>query len=83
MKREYRLTNSAARKLEQEELFQELKECFTEKNRREPSAEESRGLREAAEWIKGNSVPWRQFERGIMDETWAPEQGARAVFSEM
>jgi hypothetical protein len=82
MKREYRLTNSAAIKLEHEELFHELKECFAEKNHRGPSEEESKGLREAAEWIKGNLAQWRQFERGIEDETWKPAQGARAVFSD-
>jgi hypothetical protein len=81
MKREYRLTNSAARKLDQEQLFQELKECFSEKNRREPSEAESEGLREAAMWIKGNEANWRAFERGIEDETWNPADGARAIFS--
>ncbi len=79
-KREYRLTNSAAQKLEVEDLFQELCECFVEKNARQPTEEERMGLREAAEWVKGNLAAWRVFERGIEDDTWDPAEGARSIF---
>jgi hypothetical protein len=82
MKRQYRLTNSAARKLNQEQLLLELKDCFIEKNHREPSNEESNGMHEAAEWIKGNLAQSRVFERGIEDDTWNPAEGARSALSE-
>jgi hypothetical protein len=82
-KREYRLTNSAARNLPLEELFQELRDCFAEKSGHQPSEEEATGLREAAEWIKENQAGWRTFERGIEDETWDPVKGARAAFGEL
>jgi hypothetical protein len=80
-KREYRFTNSAAQKLPLEELLQELHDCFVERNGREPSDGEKIGLREAAEWIKGNNAPWRKFEQGIHDQTWDPTDGARSIFS--
>jgi hypothetical protein len=79
-KREYRLSNSKARNLSSERLVQELRECFAERTGREPSEEETKGLREAAEWIKGNSAGWQTFERGIQDETWDPAEGARSVY---
>jgi hypothetical protein len=80
-RKEYRLTNSAARKLQSEELFQELHNCFAERNGRAPSEEERKGLREAAEWVEGNLAEWRLFERGINDETWDPAKGARDILS--
>jgi hypothetical protein len=77
----YRLTNTRARKLQEQELFHELQDCFTLKNRCAPSKEETDGLREAAEWVKGNLVQWRQVERAINEDLWDPAQGARALLS--
>jgi len=81
-KKEYKFTNSDAQKLGEEELLRELRDCFIQKNGHEPSKEEAGGLREAAQWIKTNSASWRDFERGINEETWDPAQGARAVLSQ-
>lgn len=79
---EYRLTNSAAARLDEDELFLKLKDCFTQSNHCAPSEDETKGLREAAEWIKGNVAQWRVFERGIQEGTWDPARGARSVFSD-
>jgi hypothetical protein len=81
-RRTYRLTNSGALKLQEQELFQELQDCFTRQHRRAPSKEETEGLREAAEWVKGNLVQWRVVERAINEDLWDPTQGARALFSD-
>jgi hypothetical protein len=61
-KREYRLNNSKACNLPLEELIQELRKCFAERTGGEPSEEETKGLREAAGWIKSNLAGWRTFE---------------------
>ncbi len=81
-RKEYRLTNKAAHKLEEEELFRELRDCFSQKNLRAPLKDEAEGLREAANWIKTNLASWRVFERGINEETWDPAKGAGDVFSQ-
>ena len=81
-KAESRLANSVARQLPVEKLCDELTQCFADKKRRLPSEEERKGLREAAEWIKGNLAQWTRFERGINDDTWDPVEGARSIFSD-
>jgi hypothetical protein len=79
-KREYWLTNAAARKLSLADLQQQLHDCFVEINGREPSAQGAAGLREAAEWAKGNEAPWRNFERGCAIGPGIPLR-ARGTFS--
>ena len=79
-KKQYRLTNAEARRLPPEKLLRELHDCFVERNGREPSDGENKGLREAADWIKGNEAPWRKFEQGIHDQSWKPTDGARSIF---
>jgi hypothetical protein len=72
---DYRFTNSQARKLGEEELLLELRECFTQRNRREPSKEEECGLREAAKKISTSELEWRFVERAIEKDTWDPAEG--------
>jgi hypothetical protein len=75
--------NPEARKLQEEELFRRLRECFTQRNPDGPSKEQESGLREAANWIATNLATLDVFEEGINEDTWDPAEGARAVFGPM
>jgi hypothetical protein len=67
-----RLTNTKARAMSEQELFQELHACFIEKMGDDNlSPEEETCLRRLAEDIKGNLYTWSQVE-GAMVPGWRP-----------
>jgi len=75
-----RLSNKKAREMSESELTHILCDYFKAVNGTGPSLEEKEGLREAAEWVKENTVEWTRVVRGIEDETWDPAEGARAIW---
>ena len=80
--RNHALTNKEARALEEDELLLALSQVFEASNSRPPSAEETLVLREAARWVKENTASWREFERGLQDQTWDLARGPGGVRSE-
>ena len=82
MERADHLSNARAKDMKELELHELLLEFFAEVNDRQASADESEGLREAAQWIREGSVPWSRTRQSILGGTWDPTEGPRAIYSE-
>jgi hypothetical protein len=78
-KKERLLSNVQARARSLEELSQILISYFGKVHGYTSTAQEQ-GLREAAAWIKEDTITWTQAQTAIDDNTWEPAEGARAIF---
>ena len=82
--KEYRLENKEAVQKSEDELYMIMYDCFLQAGGKVPTREQDKGLREAAQCIKGHGVvevTWKQVKRSIMENTWDPAEGPRALYS--
>jgi protocatechuate 3,4-dioxygenase beta subunit len=74
-------SNKKARATPEAELTQILCDYFAEVTGRGPSSAQLVGLRETAQWIRGNQVEWSKVEKAIADKGWDPADGPCALYS--
>jgi hypothetical protein len=78
------LSNKHALQKTEDELAKILIDYFVAINRRSPSKNEEKGLKDAIDWIKGKgnmSLNWSKVEEAIADGTWDPCEGPRSIYS--
>jgi hypothetical protein len=74
------LSNKKARGMDESELYRIICADYIEVNNRQPSTEESDGLRESAERRKGNLMTRSRVRQAINDRIWSPAEGPRAIY---